>query len=67
MVEASKQKPEDISKAYDFLQKHKFFEATGKVSKTKMNALLVALKELGDVSAGLTTEKLLLPGVPVAD
>jgi len=67
MVEASKQKPEDIAKAYDFLQKHKFFEATGKVSKTKMNALLVALKELGDVSRGLTTEKLLLPGVPVAD
>src|SRR3954471_4355031 len=67
MVEASKQKPEDIANAYDFLQKHKFFESTGKVSKTKMNALLVALKELGDVSAGLTTEKLLLSGVPVAD
>jgi NitT/TauT family transport system substrate-binding protein len=67
MVEASKQKQEDIANAYDFLQKHKFFEPTGKVSKTKMNALLVALKELGDVSAGLTVEKLLLPGVPVAD
>jgi ABC-type nitrate/sulfonate/bicarbonate transport system substrate-binding protein len=63
MVEASKQKPEDIANAYDFLQKHKFFEATGKVSKTKMNALLAALKELGDVSAGLTVDKLLMPGV----
>jgi ABC-type nitrate/sulfonate/bicarbonate transport system substrate-binding protein len=63
MVEASKQKPEDITKAYDFLQKHKFFEGTGKVSRTKMNALLVALKELGDVSAGLTVDKLLMPGV----
>jgi hypothetical protein len=28
-----------------------------------MNALLAALKELGDVSAGLTVEKLLMPGV----
>jgi ABC-type nitrate/sulfonate/bicarbonate transport system substrate-binding protein len=63
MVEASKQKPEDIAKAYDFLQKHKFFEATGKVSRTKMTALLAALKELGDVSAGLTVDKLLMPGV----
>jgi ABC-type nitrate/sulfonate/bicarbonate transport system substrate-binding protein len=63
MVEASKQKPEDIGKAYDFLQKHKFFEATGKVSMKKMTALLAAMRELGDTSAGLTVDKLLLPGV----
>jgi ABC-type nitrate/sulfonate/bicarbonate transport system substrate-binding protein len=63
MVEASKQKRDDIANAYDFLLQHKFFEASGKVSKTKMNALLAALKELGDVSAGLTVEKLLMPGV----
>ena len=44
MVEASKQKREDIAKAYDFLLQHKFFEASGKVSKTKMNALLAALQ-----------------------
>ena len=63
MAEASKQKPEDIGKAYDFLQKHQFFEGTGKVSKTKMNALLAALRELGDISGGLTVERLLQPGV----
>ena len=63
MVEASKQKPEDIAKAYDFLQQHKFFDGSGKVSKTKMNAMLAALRELGDVSASLTVDKLLLPGV----
>jgi hypothetical protein len=28
-----------------------------------MNALLTALKQLGDVSAGLTVDKLLMPGV----
>jgi NitT/TauT family transport system substrate-binding protein len=67
MVEASKQKPEDIANAYDFLQKYKFFEATGKVSKTKMNALLVALKELGDITPGLTFDKLLMPGVQTMD
>jgi NitT/TauT family transport system substrate-binding protein len=63
MAEASKQKPEDIAKAYDFLQQHKFFEPTGKVSKTKMTALLAALRELGDVTPSLTIDKLLLPGV----
>jgi NitT/TauT family transport system substrate-binding protein len=68
MVEASKQKVEDIAKAYDFLQKHKFFDGTGKVSRTKMNAMLAALRELGDVSASLTVDRLLLPGVTqVAD
>ena len=63
MAEASKQKPEDIAKAYDFLQQHKFFEPTGKVSKAKMTALLAALRELGDVTPSLTIDKLLLPGV----
>ncbi len=68
MVEASKQKAEDIAKAYDFLQKHKFFDGTGKVSRAKMNAMLAALRELGDVSASLTVDRLLLPGVTqVAD
>ena len=67
MVEASKQKSEDIAKAYDFLQQHKFFDGTGKVSRKKMDAMLGALRELGDISAGLTVEKLLLPGVPVSD
>jgi NitT/TauT family transport system substrate-binding protein len=63
MAEASKQKPEDIAKAYDFLHQHKFFDETGKVSKKKMDAILAALRELGDISAGLTVERLLLPGI----
>src|SRR5438105_4064952 len=63
MTEASKQKKEDIARAYDFLLQHKFFDATGKVSKSKMSALLAALRELGDVSTQLTIDRLLLPGV----
>ena len=42
MVEASKQKPEDIAKAYDFLQGRNFFDAGGKVSRARMNAMLAA-------------------------
>jgi NitT/TauT family transport system substrate-binding protein len=63
MVEASKQKPDDVAKAYDFLQSHQFFDGTGKVSKTKINALIGALRELGDVSPDLNIDRLLLPGV----
>jgi ABC-type nitrate/sulfonate/bicarbonate transport system substrate-binding protein len=63
MVEATRQKPEDIAKAYDFLQGRNFFDASGKVSRTKMNAMLAALRELGDISGELNVDRLLLPGV----
>jgi NitT/TauT family transport system substrate-binding protein len=63
MVEASKQKAEDIAKAYDFLTKNKFFDGTGRVSKAKINAMLGALRELGDISAATDVDRLLLPGV----
>jgi ABC-type nitrate/sulfonate/bicarbonate transport system substrate-binding protein len=63
MVEASRQKRDDVAKAYDFLQKYRFFDAGGKVSKARMNAMLDALRELGDVSPGLTIDRMLLPGV----
>ena len=44
MVEATRQKPDDVAKAYDFLQARNFFDASGKVSRTKMNAILAALR-----------------------
>jgi ABC-type nitrate/sulfonate/bicarbonate transport system substrate-binding protein len=63
MVEATRQKPEDVAKAYDFLQAKNFFDAGGKVSRTRMNAMLAALRELGDISGELNVDRLLLPGV----
>jgi ABC-type nitrate/sulfonate/bicarbonate transport system substrate-binding protein len=63
MVDASRQTSEDVAKAYDFLQQHKFFDASGKVSKVRMNAMLSALRELGDISPQLTIDRMLLPGV----
>jgi ABC-type nitrate/sulfonate/bicarbonate transport system substrate-binding protein len=63
MVEASKQSADDVGKAYDFLTKRNFFEASGKVSKTRMNAMLGALRELGDISSTIDVDRLLLPGV----
>jgi NitT/TauT family transport system substrate-binding protein len=63
MVEATRQKPEDVAKAYDFLLGRNFFDASGKVSRTKMNAMLAALRELGDITPDLNVDRLLLPGV----
>jgi ABC-type nitrate/sulfonate/bicarbonate transport system substrate-binding protein len=63
MVEATRQKPEDVAKAYDFLQGRNFFDAGGKVSRMKMNAMLAALRELGDISPALDVDRMLLPGV----
>src|SRR5215510_7409301 len=63
MVVASKLKEEDVAKSYDFLHKNEFFEKTGKVSKTKMGAMLTALKELGDIEGATNVERFVLPGV----
>jgi NitT/TauT family transport system substrate-binding protein len=63
MVEATRQKPEDVAKAYDFLLNRHFFDAEGKVSRTRMNAMLAALRELGDVSPTLDLDRLVLAGV----
>src|SRR5438094_3003971 len=63
MVEASKLKQEDVAKSYDFLHENQFFEKTGMVSKTKMDALLNALKSLGDIEGPTNIERFILPGV----
>src|SRR5262252_237570 len=63
MVEASKLKEEDVAKSYDFLHKNAFFENTGRISKTRMGALLTALKSLGDIEGPINIERFVLPGV----
>jgi ABC-type nitrate/sulfonate/bicarbonate transport system substrate-binding protein len=62
MVDFSKNKPEDVGKAYDFLRGKHLFEPTGKVSRAKLGTVITALRELGDIGE-LPVEKLLLPGV----
>jgi NitT/TauT family transport system substrate-binding protein len=63
MVDASKLKEADVAKSYDFLHQNAFFEATGRVSRRKMSALLEALKALGDVEGSIEVERFVLPGV----
>ena len=63
MAEASKIKTEDVEKSYDFFAKGKFFEPTGVISRTKLNALVSAMQELGDLPKPFDTEQLVLAGV----
>ena len=59
----SKIKQDDVEKAYDFLHDKHLFEPTGKVSKRKVSTVIDALRELGDVPADFSVDRLVLPGV----
>jgi NitT/TauT family transport system substrate-binding protein len=63
MAEASKLKPDVIAQTYDFLHQRDFIEGTGAVSKTKMSALLMALKGLGDLQGSTEPERFVHPGM----
>jgi len=63
MVAASGLKPEDVEKSYGFFRDNAFFDRSGHISKTKMNALVSALRTLGDVQSPGNIERFVLPGV----
>jgi NitT/TauT family transport system substrate-binding protein len=63
MVAASKMSPELISKSYDFLHSRPYMDGSGRVSKSKMGALLAALKGLGDLKGSTDLKRFVLPGV----
>ena len=56
-------KKDEVERAYDFLIGGKYFEPTGKISRSKLNALLDALKLLGDVPPTFSVDRLFLAGV----
>jgi NitT/TauT family transport system substrate-binding protein len=53
----------DVEKAYTFFRDGHFFEPTGKVSRSKLNALAKAMESLGDLPGALDVDKIVLPGV----
>jgi geranylgeranyl pyrophosphate synthase len=63
MVDASKLKPEDVAKAYDFLRDHKFFANAGKISRKKLDVLISALRELGDIEGSADVERFIATGI----
>jgi ABC-type nitrate/sulfonate/bicarbonate transport system substrate-binding protein len=60
---ASSLSEDDVEKAYNFFRDGHFFEPTGKVSRSKLNALAKAMESLGDLPGALDVDKIVLPGV----
>ena len=58
---ASSLNQDDVYKAYKFFRDGHFFEPTGKVSRSKLNALAKAMESLGDLPGALDVDKLVLP------
>jgi NitT/TauT family transport system substrate-binding protein len=63
MVAATKAKPDDIAKSYDFLQRGNYFDRSGTISRTKLASLVHAMHQLGDIDDEPPAEKLVLEGV----
>jgi NitT/TauT family transport system substrate-binding protein len=54
---------QDVEKSYAFLHDKNLFEPTGKVSKRKVQSVVDALHDLGDIPANFPVDRLLMPGV----
>jgi ABC-type nitrate/sulfonate/bicarbonate transport system substrate-binding protein len=63
MMSVSKLSHDDVEKAYDFLIKSGFLEPTGAISKGKLDAVVDALKQLGDIPSDFKVDRLFMPDV----
>ncbi len=63
MIEASKLSPEVIAKTYDFLRSKPYFEPSGRISRSKMGALLAAVRQLGEFRGSTDVASYVLPGI----
>jgi NitT/TauT family transport system substrate-binding protein len=62
-METSHIAQDDVEKAYDFLHDKNLFEPTGMVSRRKVGSVIDALRDLGDLPADFTADRVLLPGI----
>ena len=63
MMAVSRLSRDDVDKAYDFLIKSRFLEPTGTISKSKLAAVVDALKQLGDIPADFAVDRLFMPDI----
>jgi ABC-type nitrate/sulfonate/bicarbonate transport system substrate-binding protein len=62
-LQTSKIAKNDVEKAYAFLHDKNLFERSGEVSKTSVDQVIGALRDLGDLDPQFTMDRLLLPGI----
>jgi ABC-type nitrate/sulfonate/bicarbonate transport system substrate-binding protein len=63
MMAVSKLSRDDVDKAYDFLIRSGFLEPTGTISKARLAGVVDALKQLGDIPADFSVDRLFMPDV----
>jgi NitT/TauT family transport system substrate-binding protein len=63
MVAATHSSAEDAEASYDFFRRISFFERTDKVSLARLQSLIDAQKNLGQVPPTLTAKDVVLPGI----
>lgn len=64
-AKASNANRDEVGESYDFFRKIAFFERSGKISRSGLQNLLDAMKQLGDVTPTLTVDKLVMPELAV--
>ena len=63
LVKAGRANPEDSAASYDLLRRSGYFEATSKVSRTKLQNLINEERRAGNIGPTLTVEQLIMPGI----
>jgi NitT/TauT family transport system substrate-binding protein len=63
MVKEMKSPREPVERSYDFLRKIDYFAPTNEISRKRMQALIDAMKELGDIKSDISPDKIAVPGL----
>jgi NitT/TauT family transport system substrate-binding protein len=67
LMDASKGQKRDVEKAYDFMVEGRFFEPTSVISRKKLDSVINALVEIGDIEKPVPFDKLVLSGSSTSD
>jgi NitT/TauT family transport system substrate-binding protein len=62
-MDTSKIARDDVEKAYVFLHDKYLFEPSGMIMKQRIGNVISALRDLGDLSADFTVDRVVLPGI----
>jgi ABC-type nitrate/sulfonate/bicarbonate transport system substrate-binding protein len=63
LVKHARSNAEDAAASYDYLRRIEYFESTSRVSRAKLRNLIEVERSAGSVGAGLTVDRLLMPGL----
>ena len=63
LVKEMKSARAPVERSYDFLRKINYFAPTNAISRARMQNLINAMKELGDIKTGITPDRIVVPGL----